>query len=157
MMSITSWEGLRAASICPDLFVARQVEETEPRSAAGQQPGRRSSVDTGRGSRAAETHAAGRNRLRRAQVHLGLSRRTQRLRARAKRQRANIPHEEHDKAGPTSSVRVGAARGSLELFGCCEVSSDSCFLATIFAAHKKQRFRSTKRTIRARSGDRPCL
>ena len=69
-------EGLRAASICPDLFVARQVEETEPRSAAGLRPGRRDSVDTGGGSRAAETRAAGENRLRRAQVHLGLSQRT---------------------------------------------------------------------------------
>ena len=110
-MSITSREGLRAASICPDLFVARQVEETEPRSAAGLRPGRRDSVDTGGGSRAAETRAAGENRLRRAQVHLGLSRRTQRLRGRAKRQRAIIVHEEHDKAGPTSSARVGASRG----------------------------------------------
>ena len=70
-MSITSREGLRAASICPDLFVARQVEETEPRSAAVC----RDSVDTGGGSRAAETRAAGENRLRRAQVHLGLSQR----------------------------------------------------------------------------------
>ena len=68
-MSTTSREGLRAASVCPDPFVARQVEETEPRSAAGLRPGRRDSVDTGGGSRAAETRAAGENRLRRAQVH----------------------------------------------------------------------------------------
>ena len=60
--------GLRAASIC-NHFVAAQVEETEPRSAAGLRPGRRDSVDTGGGSRAAETRAAGENRLRRAQVH----------------------------------------------------------------------------------------
>ena len=117
-MSTTSREGLRAASIRPDLFVARQVEETEPRSAAGLRPGRRDSVDTGGGSRAAETRAAGENRLRRAQVHLGLSRRTQRLRGRAKRQRAIIVHEEHDKAGPTSSARVGASRGSLPDHAC---------------------------------------
>ena len=114
-MSITSREGLRAASIRPDLFVARQVEETEPRSAAGLRPGRRDSVDTGGGSRAAETRAAGENRPRRAQVHLGLSRRTQRLRGRAKRQRATIVHEEHDKAGPTSSARV-ASRQPLCVF-----------------------------------------
>ena len=75
-MSITSREGLRAASICPDLFVARQVEETEPRSAAGLWPGRRDLVDAGEGSRAAETRAARENWLRRAQVHLGLSQRT---------------------------------------------------------------------------------
>ena len=57
-MSITSREGLRAASIRPDLFVARHVEETEPRSAAGLRPGRRDSVDTGGGSRAARVSAA---------------------------------------------------------------------------------------------------
>ena len=112
-MSITSREGLRAASICPDLFVARQIEETEPRSAAGLRPGRRDSVDTGGGSRAAETRAAGENRLRRAQVHLGLSQRTQRLRDRAKRHRAVIVHEEHDEAGLTSSVRVGDSKSKI--------------------------------------------
>ena len=110
-MSITPREGLRAASICPDLFVARQVEETEPRSAAGLWPGRRDSVDAGGGSRAAETRAAGENRLRRAQVHLGLSQRTQRLRGRAKRHRAIRVHEERNKAGPTSSARAGDSRG----------------------------------------------
>ena len=50
--------GLRAAGIC-NQFVAAQVEETEPRSAAGLRPGRRDSVDTWGGSRAAETRAAG--------------------------------------------------------------------------------------------------
>ena len=50
--------GLRAAGIC-NQFVAAQVEETEPRSAAGLWPGRRCSVDAGGGSRAAETRAAG--------------------------------------------------------------------------------------------------
>ena len=57
--------GLRAAGIC-NQFVAAQVEETEPRSAAGLWPGRRDSVDAGGGSRAAETRAAGENWLRRA-------------------------------------------------------------------------------------------
>ena len=67
--------GLRAASIC-NQFVAAQVEETEPRSAASLWPGRRDPVDAGEGSRAAETRAARENWLRRAQVHLGLSQRT---------------------------------------------------------------------------------
>ena len=114
-MSITSREGLRAASICPDLFVARQVEETKPRSAAGLRPGRRDSVDTGGGSRAAETRAAGENRLRRAQVHLGLSQRTQRLRGCAKRHRSTRVHEDRNKAGPTSGARAGDSRGDKRL------------------------------------------
>merc|ERR1719311_1318831 len=50
--------GLRAARIRNKL-VAAQVEETEPRSAAGLWPGRRDSVGAGGGSRAAETSASG--------------------------------------------------------------------------------------------------
>jgi len=54
----------------------RQIEETEPWSAAGLWPGRRGSVDTVGGSRPTENARGRRNWLRRAQVHLGLSQRT---------------------------------------------------------------------------------
>ena len=102
--------GLCAASIC-NQFVAAQVEETEPRSAAGLWPGCRDPVDAGEGSRAAETRAACENWLRRAQVHLGPSQRTQRLRGCAERHRSIRVHEERDKAGPTFSARTGDSRG----------------------------------------------
>ena len=60
-----SREGLRVGeSICSEPFVARQIEETEPRSVASPWPGRRGSVDAGGGSRAAETRAAAKNGLR---------------------------------------------------------------------------------------------
>ena len=104
--------GLRAASIC-NQFVAAQVEETEPRR---RRPVTRPPRLDGRRGRVAGGGNARRRRnwLRRAQVHLGLSQRTQRLRGCAKRHRSIRVHEERDKAGPTSSARAGDSREAFD-------------------------------------------
>ena len=104
---------------CSDPFVTRQVEETEPRCAAGRRRSRGGSVDAGGGSRAAKPRAPARWR---PLNHRGtifsfprLSQRARGFRDRAKRLRATRVYKERDAPGPSSSARAQSNRRAVRV------------------------------------------